>query len=1005
MFLQLFRNVALTLHCYVCKSYAKQLLASFRNSSTICISDSTEVHVTEFLGSGRIRVFALALSFVVVCSTALHAQTGATVAGNITDSRGAAIANALVIVTNTTSGASTTVKTDASGHYSISGLAAGRYSVESSASGFSKAFKSDVVLADGQTLNESLTMSISAVVQEVTVNAGVSSVAAQAAPSGGFIEERTPQSLVSNTYIENFTAPIADYGEIVQIVPGAFTTSSDGVGLGQSKTYFRGFSDGEYDIDFDGIPFFDSNSPSHHSWAFFPSQWDGGVDFDRSPGTASTIGPDPFGGTIHLLSKPLTPAMDLRGTLSYASWNTQLYDVAYNSGAFGMFGSGKKMNMFVDWHHMTSNGFQTENYNQRDAGSVLFQYQISPRTVITGFSGVIQLSSNTPNISSNRCQLYGTSPTGAYSCASTITYSGTTYPLTANGLLPYTGAGIKFLLTKPNTADPANWFSSQYNMYHIPTDFEYVGLKKDMAKGWYLDFKGYTYNYDNGELYSSPTALTEYSNAQVVTNPTLVPGAIVAPNSKGVATAYYDGAAIASCNNSGLTAATSAITAFPCGVDKYNSYRKYGETSLLTKTWQLGVFRTGMWYEWADTNRHQYPTDPTNNWADQALPNFNETFWTNSYQPFAEFEYHVLPQLNITAGVKYFAYSLNILHHADNGATVGPLSCETSTVTGAANDNAPCSATATDSGTFTAWLPSLDVNYRLQNNWSVYAQAATGSAAPPSSVYDYNHTISSSNPKPGLETAPKQQKSTTYQVGTVAKGNKVTFDADAYRVHFDNSYSSTTDTTPTDALYGQTIYYLQPSSVTQGVEFESTAVLVPNLNLYLNGTYGNAFYEGSLNAAGAGQPAYYEQAPHGLWVAQTPSDTEFQGLTYDRSGFDLGFFNHRIGTERVDNKQYHNQAIVAPFDTVNTFLNYTVRNRSFLDGTKIRLGADNLFNMTAIQSLKLGAKPTPLTGYVPSNDTEQFYATSTIAGNDTPTLAAGRSFTISVTFGFAPKGR
>ena len=92
----------------------------------------------------------------------------------------------------------------------------------------------------------------------------------------------------------------------MQIVPGAFTTSSDGVGLGQSKTYFRGFQDGDYNIDFDGIPFYDTNTPTHHSWAFFPSQWIGGVDFDRSPGTASTIGPTPFGGSIHLLSKPLT---------------------------------------------------------------------------------------------------------------------------------------------------------------------------------------------------------------------------------------------------------------------------------------------------------------------------------------------------------------------------------------------------------------------------------------------------------------------------------------------------------------------------------------------------------------------------------------------------------------------------------------------------------------------------------------------------------------------------
>jgi iron complex outermembrane receptor protein len=943
----------------------------------------------------RLRAFALSLlALFAFAAIHIHAQTAsAKLEGTIYDAQGGTVPNATVTATNIATGEKKTVNANSGGSYSIDGLAAGTYTLEAKGNGFAVNSKAAITLSDGQTQQVTLTLQVGAVVQEVTVNSGIESTAVQAAPSGGFLEERTPQSLVSNNYIENFTSPIADYGELVQVVPGTFTTSTDGIGLGQSKTYFRGFADGSYDIDFDGLPFFDSNSPSHHSWAFFPSQWVGGIDVDRSPGTASTIGPDPFGGTIHLLSKPLTTEEDIRGTASWGTWNTELYDAAYNAGAFG---PGHRMNMFVDWHHMSSNGFQTQNYNQRDAGSLLFQYQISPRTVLTGFSGVIQLQANAPNISSSRCMLYGPSPAGApaastYSCTST---------LTANGLLPYTGSGVKFLLTPTTSADPANWFAARYNSYHIPTDFEYVGLKKDMARGWYLDFKGYTYNYDNAELYSNPTAQTDYSQAQVLATPTLVPNSFVTGGK-----AYYDGTAIASCNNTGLTT-TLNTTAWPCGVDKYNSYRKYGETALISQTSQLGIFRTGMWYEWARTDRHQFPTDPTQNWMDQALPNFSEQFWTNSYQPFAEYEFHVTPKFNITPGVKFFAYSLNILHHADNGATVGPLvsSCEVSL--GVANDNAPCSATATDHGTFTAWLPTLDFNYRVQNDLSVYAQVALGSAAPPSSVYDYNHTVSSTNPTPGLETAPKQQKSTTYQGGSVFKGNRITLDGDLYLVRFQNSYSSTTDTTTTDPLYGQTLYYLQPSSTTKGVEFESTAVLAKGLNLYLNGTAGNAYYHGTLNAGTFAAP-YNQVAPSGLWVASTPTDTEFQGLTYDDHGFDVGFFNHRIGEQRVDNKQYHNQAIIASFDTVNTFINYTIRNHSFFDGTKIRLGADNLTNTTAIQSLKLGGKATTTT-FVGTNGTtytDQFNATTAISGSDTPSLAAGRSFTVSVTFGIAPKAR
>ncbi len=638
---------------------------------------------------------------------------------------------------------------------------------------------------------------------------------------------------------------------------------------------------------------------------------------------------------------------------------------------------------------MTSDGYQTFNYNLRNAGSLLYQYQFSPKTVLTGFAGIVQLNSNGPNISSTRCMLYGVPADNSYSCLSpTVSVAGTPTPVTTNGLLPFTGAGLKFLLT--NNSDPASWFDYQYNRYQVPTDFEYVSLKTEFGKGWYLEVKPYTYNYDNGELYSNATPMTEITAAAAAANPSLVPGSIVVGGK-----AYYDGLAINPCD---VQVVKKSIAALPCGIDKYNSYRKYGETALVTQTSNFGVFRGGMWYEWADTNRHQYPSDPLNNWADQPLPKFNESFWTNSYQPFAEYEFHVTPKFNLTAGTKFAAYTIDVLHQADDGATVGPLTC--------ANNTAACSATISDSGTFTAWLPSLDANFRILPNWSIYAQGATGSIVPPSSVYDYNQTAASASAAvPQLTTPPKQQKSTTYQAGTVFKGQRFTLDADFYHIRFQNSYSSAVDNIAGDVNQGDTIFYLQPSSITQGVEFEATAVLAHGLNLYLNSTADNAYYSGSLNAGTQAAP-FLEKAPGGLWVASTPTDTEQQGLTYQSHGLDLGIFNHRVGEERVDNGQYHNQAILAPFSTVNTYVNYTVCNHSIFDGTKIRLDATDLLDSHNIQSLSLAGAAQTLT--IPGTTlTDQFNTggPTSINGSDTPGIMAGRSFAVSVTFGFAPRER
>jgi iron complex outermembrane receptor protein len=934
---------------------------------------------------------ALAALFLFL-GVVLNAQTpGSPLEGTVVDTQGRAVVNAAVTAKNEATGAISTAKTNNIGVYSFPSLPPGAYRIEATATGLAASTKTVTITASSEPQHLGITLTINSVAEQITVNAGIDSIAAETAPSGGFVEERSAQSLISNTYIENFTSPVADYGEIVQIVPGAFTTSSDGVGLGQSKTYFRGFPDGDYDIDFDGIPFYDTNSPTHHSWAFFPSQWVGGVDFDRSPGSASTIGPTPFGGSIHLLSKPLSSEQDLRGTFTYGTWNTKLYDGSFNSGAFGLFGSPKKSNLFVDWHRMTSDGYQSFNFNQRNAGSLLYQYQFSPKTVLTGFSGVIQLTANTYGLNPTRCQTLG-QPTGAsYSCAATTTINSIVYNTAPNGVLPYTGYGYNFMMV--NNSDPTNWLDYQYNHYQVPTDFEYVGLKTEYRGGWYLDVKGYTYNYDNGELYTNAVPVTEVTQAAAVANPSLVPGAILAgTGTKTVA--YYNGATIAPCDVivAGKVSKTTGLTTYaePCAVDKYNSYRKYGETAVLSQTSKIGVLRTGMWYEWARTDRHQYPSDPLNGFTDQPLPNFAEQFWTNSYQPYVEYEFHATPKLNITAGTKFAYYTFDVLHHADNGKTVGPLTCASTT--------AACSATAEDTGSFYATLPSLDFNYRLRSDWSIYAQASTGSIVPPSSVYDFSHTPTSVDPTPGLLTPPKQQKSTTYQAGTVLKFQRFTLDADGYRTRFQNSYSSLIDPTTSE-----TVNFLQPSSVTQGVEFETTAVLAHGLNLYLNATGANAYYSGSLNAGTPAAP-YYQHAPGGLWVQQTPSDTEMQGLTYQAHGLDLGFFNKRIGEQRVDNGAYHNQAIIPAFSTANAYINYTIRNRSVFDGTKLRLSGNNMLNQHNLTALTLSGSPGTQT--IPGTALTDLFNTTgptPISGADQPTFMSARSFTVSVTFGFAPR--
>ncbi|MBT9332304.1 TonB-dependent receptor [Paracidobacterium acidisoli] len=861
----------------------------------------------------RRSLAALILGTTVLASGALsntsfaQESAGASITGTVTDLYGNAIQKASVAVKNESTEQVQQFTTDNQGHFVAAGLAAGSYDVTISSTGFATTTKTNVAVAAGQLQSLSVQLKVGLLSQNVEVEAqAVNSIAAQHALSQGSLDTEAPKSEISSRFIQEFTPPTSDYSEIIQIAPGTFSYNSNGIGLGQGTTYFRGFPDGDYDITWDGIPFDDTNTPTHHSWAFFPGLWTGGVDFDRSPGTASTIGPSTFGGSINLLSKDVPGEQSVQPSVSYGSFNTLLIDGQYNSGFFG---PSKRIGLTLDVHRMTSDGFETLNDQTRNAGDIKVLYKLSDRTTITGYSGVIRLSTNTPNNPPLRAQV------AAY--------------------------GWNYLL---QNNDSTSAFYQKYNTYNLPTDFEYVGVNSDLGHGWLLDVKPYTYSYYNAQYYAND-------------NPNDSTGLANGPNSS--TNWIFEGPAGSNtgCNNQ---VKKKTYMALPCAVDKLNSYRKYGETSTISQVSKYGVFRTGMWYEWATTNRYQFPSDPITH-IDQALPNFHEHFYTNSYNPYAEYEWHATKKLTITAGDKYAYYNMNLTQYADDGKIVGSLQGR---------------ASVNSSGGFGSNLPSAEANYKLTNNWSAYGQFGKGSEIPPSSTFD----VAGGGQEVG--TLPKPTETTTYQGGTVVKLNRMTLDADYFRVKFQNNYVSNAVANPNNPAYDLNEYYLGPDSITEGFEAEANAFLGYGFNVYANGTAGKATYTGT-------------DVPSGLYVADAPTYTQSLAVTYEDHGLDLGVIEKRVGDHYNDNGSYHNQVYDAPFNNVNLFLNYTLHNHSIFNQSKISFSVNNLFNDESILDVASSNGPAKVNG-------SAYIATTAASPLDQLSLTAGRSFMFSLRVGIFP---
>ena len=848
------------------------------------------------------RLCVLGGTMVFLLALASHAQNGGAISGTVLDQAAKPILGAAVTVKNAGGAVSGTTVSDADGRFSVTGLALGSYTVETKAPGFALSTRLGVAVNASGAQDISITLNVDSVSQSITVQESVS-MAVDLAPQGNLLEASSARTEISNAVMTNFMAPVADFAEVIQQAPGAFSLNPNGIGLGQGKSYFRGFADGQYTITFDGIPFEDTNSPTHHSWASFPSQWISSTDFDRSPGQASDFGPTNFGGSINLKSPELQADPDIRGSFSYGSFNTRLYSLDVESG---LFGPGKKESVLFNVNAMTSDGYQTFNLQQRDAGYGKFQHRFSERSSLSLYGGVVDIWNNTPNT---------TNPTRGQVAQFGDNYLMDNTPLLANG-----------------TPDP---YYYKYNTYHVQTDFEYAAFTTDLGGGWKFDTKAYTTRYWNKQFYQ----------------------------------------------NGGTV---NLSTSKPSGVDKLNGYRHAGDTAILSWESKYGVFRTGAWYDWAYTDRYQLPSNILTQ-QDTPLGNFHEHFITQSFQPFAEFEWHTAPRLVITAGIKAADYNMSLNQYQDNGKTVGCLGGVASTYPASAGvfAGAPsCIGGAqfvTHSINYNNWLPTLTARYRILGQWSVYGQFAEGSVIPPSNVFDV--------PGGNVLTPPKPTVAKTYQTGSVLKLNRVTLDLDAYYIHFQNGYDSFTDPTTLEPVFVST----GPSN-TRGIEGEVNVALKYGLSVYGNFSVGSAKYQTGPNYPNGGE-----------WVANAPSNTQGASVLWQHRNWDVGLTYKRIGTYYNDNGSLNykingisipypvDQAIkIDPFDLTDIFINYTLKGSSHLRGTKIQLAINNVANSHNITGVTPAVAATAVAPYVQNS-------------GDLLNLMPGRSITLTITGGWAPR--
>lgn len=169
-------------------------------------------------------------------------------------------------------------------------------------------------------------------------------------------------------------SPVTSPQELLNRRPGIVATAGGPLGVRQ-HIRFRGFSDGAFTEEFDGIPLnnaFTGYSVSRSNRIPITINNISGVKIYDGVNNPSISGPQSLAGTINYLPKQPTKHFYVSGGLGYGSFNTFLWNATVNTGT--LYG----LQSYLSYNRQTSNGWvansQAQNSNYYYAGLLPYDH-------------------------------------------------------------------------------------------------------------------------------------------------------------------------------------------------------------------------------------------------------------------------------------------------------------------------------------------------------------------------------------------------------------------------------------------------------------------------------------------------------------------------------------------------------------------------------------------------------------------------------------------------------
>ena len=155
---------------------------------------------------------------LLATSSAL-AQSTATLQGTVTDSKGAVLPNATVVVRNRSTSTERTTQTDSDGNYQVAALPVGVYTIEVRVQGFKTQVADQVTLEVAKTVVQNFQMDVGAISEQVLVSSDVPVIETATTSVGTVINQRTVQEIPLNG---------RHFVDLGLLIPGSVTPPQNG---------------------------------------------------------------------------------------------------------------------------------------------------------------------------------------------------------------------------------------------------------------------------------------------------------------------------------------------------------------------------------------------------------------------------------------------------------------------------------------------------------------------------------------------------------------------------------------------------------------------------------------------------------------------------------------------------------------------------------------------------------------------------------------------------------